>query len=299
MDLEVSGNRKDYRKYLLTIFCLLAAILIGMIRFLTGPEFALSLFYILPITLATWYAGRWAGVTVSLASAISWLIADLSMLPTFSSPLIPYLNETFRLTVFLIITFILTKLKRAIDNHKALSRTDPLTAILNRRAFYDLAEMELNKARRYQNPLSVLYLDIDNFKQINDRLGHHTGDTLLRSAAKMIKSNIRAIDIIGRFGGDEFVILLAQTGAESVALVARKLKDKLFNLMQKNNWPVTFSIGAITFENPPDSVEQLIIAADRQMYNAKKNGKDRIHYKVIEAFDSMPHLNEIAKLRGV
>ena len=121
----------------------------------------------------------------------------------------------------------------------------------------------------------------------------------MRSAAKIIKNNIRAIDIIGRFGGDEFVILLAQTGAESVALVARKLKEKLSNLMQENSWPVTFSIGAVTFENPPDSVEQLVIAADRQMYNAKKNGKDRIHYKVIEAFDSMPHLNEIAKLRGV
>ncbi|MEJ2727742.1 MAG: diguanylate cyclase [Deltaproteobacteria bacterium] len=262
-------NRRNYRKYLLATFCLLAAVFIGVIRLLTGPEFALSLFYILPITLATWYVGRWSGVTVSLASAISWLIADLNMLPSFSSPLIPYLNETFRLTVFLIITFIIAKLK-----------------------------MELNKARRYQNPLSVLYVDIDNFKQINDRLGHHTGDTLLRAAAKMIKSNIRAIDIIGRFGGDEFVILLAQTGAESVAPVARKLKEKLFNLMQENNWPVTFSIGAATFENPPDSVEQLVIAADRQMYNAKKNGKNRIHYKVIEAFDSMPHHSEFAKLSG-
>jgi diguanylate cyclase (GGDEF)-like protein len=186
-----------------------------------------------------------------------------------------------------------------MDNHKALSRTDPLTAIHNRRAFYDLAEMELNKARRYQNPLSVLYVDIDNFKQVNDCLGHHTGDTLLRSAAKMIKRNIRAIDVIGRFGGDEFVILLAQTGAESVAPVARKLKEKLFNLMQENSWPVTFSIGAVTFENPPESVEQLIIAADRQMYNAKKNGKNRIHYKVIEAFDSTPNLNEVAKFSGV
>jgi diguanylate cyclase (GGDEF)-like protein len=292
-------NRRNYRKYLLALSCLFAAILIGVIRFFTGPEFALSLFYILPITVATWYAGRWSGVMVSLASALSWLIADLNMLLSFSSPLIPYLNETFRLTVFLIITFILTKLKKSMDSHKALSRTDPLTAIFNRRAFYDLAEMELNKARRYQNPLSILYVDIDDFKQINDRLGHHTGDTLLRSAAKMIKRNIRAIDIIGRFGGDEFVILLAQTGAESVALVARKLKEKLFNLMQENSWPVTFSIGAVTFENAPDSVEQLIIAADRQMYNAKKNGKNRIHYKVIEAFDSLPHRSEAAKLPGL
>lgn len=299
MDITASGKSKNYRKYLLTVFCLLVATLIGVIRYLTGPEFALSLFYILPIALATWYAGRWAGVMVSLISAISWLIADLTMLAAFSSALVPYFNEAFRLAVFLIIAFILAKLKSAMDNHKALAGTDPLTAIPNRRAFYDLAEMELNKARRYQKPLSVLYVDIDNFKQINDRLGHHIGDTLLFSAAKMMKSNLRAIDIMGRFGGDEFVVLLAETGAGSVALVARKLKDNLSKLMQNNNWPVTFSIGAVTFENPPDSVEQLINTADLQMYNAKKNGKNRIHYKVIEAFDNTTHLSEVVKLPHV
>jgi diguanylate cyclase (GGDEF)-like protein len=282
MNMSILGNHRDYLKYLLAISCLLAAVFIGVIRFLTGPEFALSLFYLLPIALATWYAGRWIGIMVSLASAVSWLVADLNMLPAFSSAWIPYLNETFRLTVFLIITLIITKLKRAMDNHKALARTDSLTAIPNRRAFYDLAEMELNKARRYQSPLSALYVDVDNFKQINDRLGHHIGDMLLRSTANMIKSNIRAIDIIGRFGGDEFVVLLAETGPESVALVARKLKEKLSNLMRNNNWPVTFSIGAVTFEAAPESVEELIIAADKQMYNAKKNGKNRIHYKVDE-----------------
>ncbi len=299
MDMAAFFNRRNYRKYLLAISCLLAAILIGLIRFLTGPEFALSLFYILPIALATWYAGKWVGFMVSLASAVSWLIADLNLLPAFSSNLIPYLNETFRLTVFLIITWILAKLKRALDDHKALGRTDPLTAIPNRRAFVDLAEMELNKARRYQKPLSVLYVDIDNFKEINDRLGHHIGDALLCSAAKMIKSNIRAVDIIGRFGGDEFVILLAETGPESVALVARKLRDKLLLLMQNMNWPVTFSIGAATFENPPDSVEKLIIAADEQMYNAKMNGKNRIHYKVMEACDSLGPLSLDTRAAGL
>jgi diguanylate cyclase (GGDEF)-like protein len=115
----------------------------------------------------------------------------------------------------------------------------------------------------------------------------------------MIKRNIRAIDIIARFGGDEFVILLAETGTESVALVARKLKDKLLNLMQNNNWPVTFSIGAVTFENPPESVEQLVNDADLQMYKAKKNGKNRIHYKVIETGDSSTLLPADIKTAGI
>jgi GGDEF domain-containing protein len=81
------------------------------------------------------------------------------------------------------------------------------------------------------------------------------------------------------------------TGPESVSRVVRKLRDKLLHLVQSENWPLTFSIGAVTFENPPDSVQQPIIAADRQMHNAKINGKNRIHYKVIEAFDGLNRLS--------
>jgi diguanylate cyclase (GGDEF)-like protein len=279
--MTTSNGQKKHLKCILTTLCLLLSILIGVIRYLTGPEFALSLFYLFPIVLGTWYVGKWAGVLLSLVSALSWLMADLAMLHAFSSALIPFLNETFRLVVFLIITFILVKLRNAIDTHKTLARTDSLTLVHNRRAFHDLADMELTKARRSKKPLSVLYVDIDNFKQINDDFGHPVGDTLLRSVARTIKSNIRAIDIVARLGGDEFGIVLAETGSGAVALVARKLKEKLLDLMQIYNWPVTFSIGVVTFESPPESVDQLIDVADSQMYFAKTQGKNRIHYKVV------------------
>lgn len=280
-EMTTFNGQKKYPGSILTIFCLLLSILIGVIRYLTGPEFALSLFYLLPIALGTWYVGKWAGVLLSVVSALSWLMADLAMLHAFSSTLIPFLNETFRLLVFLIITFILLKLKNAIDSHKALARTDSLTLLHNRRAFQDLADLELTKARRSKKPLSMLYVDIDNFKQINDDFGHHIGDSVLRSVAKAIKTNLRAIDIIARLGGDEFGILQAETGSSAVALIASKLKERLLVLMRNRNWTVTFSIGVVTFESPPDSVDQLIEAADAQMYFAKKSGKNRIHYKVV------------------
>ncbi len=280
-NMTTFNGQNNYFKFFLTIFCLLLTILIGVIRYLTGPEFALSLFYLFPIILGTWYVGQGVGILLSLASAFSWLVADLAMTHAFSNTLIPFLNETFRLLVFLIITFLMVKLKNAIDTHKALSRTDSLTQLHNRRAFQDLADLELTKARRSKKPLSFLYLDIDNFKQINDHFGHRIGDSLLRSVAKTIKSNIRAIDIVARLGGDEFGILLAETGPGAVALVARKLKEKLLGLMQNYNRRVTFSIGVVTFETPPDSVDQLIDAADSQMYFAKNMGKNRIHYKIV------------------
>ena len=103
----------------------------------------------------------------------------------------------------------------------------------------------------------------------------------MRLVAKTIKYNIRAIDLIVRFGGDEFGILLAETGAESVAQVVGKLKKKLLELVRGNGWPVTFSIGVFTFINPPGSIDEMIDAADAQMYFAKQNGRNRTWCNVI------------------
>ena len=270
-----------YSKYLLTALCIILASAVGILRYLTGPELALSLFYLFPIGLASWYVGRWSGVLLSFASAVSWLIADLMMLNSFSRSLIPYVNESFRLIVFLIVTGILSRLKTSLENHRQLARTDHLTEIANRRAFFDLANMELHKARRYRTPLSILYLDIDNFKHINDRYGHQDGDQLLRLVAKTIKNHVRAIDVTARFGGDEFGILLAETGSAPASLVAQKLKEKLEELVHRNGWPVTFSTGIVTFEAMPASVDEMIDAVDAQMYLAKREGKNRTRHRIV------------------
>ena len=280
---------KNYSKAFLVVICFAASVTIGVIRYLTGPEWALSAFFLFPIILITWKAGIGAGIFVSFTSAISWLAADLMMVNVFSNAIIPYLNETFRLLVFLVITFIIHKLRTALENQKELAGTDPLTSVTNRRAFYDLANLEFKKARRYQTPISFLYLDIDNFRRINDDFGHPVGDQLLRSVAYTIENNIRAIDLIVRFGGDEFGILLAETGAESATRVVGKLKNKLLELVRDNEWPVTFSIGVVTFISPPGSIDEMIDAADAQMYFAKQNGKNRNRYKVIIAEKKNTH----------
>ena len=275
-----NGFKNNFRAVIVAI-CFALALAIGVIRYLTGPEWALSALYLFPIILVTWKAGIGAGIFISFTSAISWLIADLMMVNVFSNAIIPYLNETFRLLVFMVITFIIHKLRTALENQKELAGTDPLTSVANRRAFYDLANLELNTARRYQTPISFIYLDIDNFKTINDNFGHRIGDKLLRSVANTIENNIRAIDLIVRFGGDEFGILLAETDSKSATQVAEKLKKKLLELVHDNGWPVTFSAGVATFISPPGSIDELIDTADAQMYFAKKNGKNRTRYKVI------------------
>jgi diguanylate cyclase (GGDEF)-like protein len=258
------------------VFSVTLVCVISLIRYFTGPELALSPFYLFSIVLVTWSVNLTAGILISVASAVSWLIADLMMLDSFSMVFIPYLNETFRLIVFLFITIIIDKLKCSFENQRKLARTDHLTGIANMRAFTDYANLEIYKARRKKLPISVIYLDIDNFKQVNDDLGHPIGDELLRLVAKTLKQNIRAIDMVARYGGDEFCLLLSETGTESALLVARKLKRKLLKNVNDSDWTVTFSVGVVTYNTPPDSVDAMINKADVQMYLAKKNGKNKI-----------------------
>jgi len=265
----------------LIILAFIFALLVGAIRYLTGPELALSLFYLFPVILVTWKVGKWAGIFISVTSAVSWLAADLMMLNTFSNAAIPYMNETFRLIVFLIITHITFELKKSLESQKALARTDFLTKIANRLSFFELANLELSKSTRFGYPLTVLYIDLDDFKNFNDHFGHKAGDLLLRAVAEKIRKNIREIDIFARFGGDEFFLLLSETGVESAHTVANKLQNKLLDLVHKNSWPVTFSTGMVTYERSPGSVDEMVEKADTLMYSAKKKGKNMIQHEVI------------------
>ncbi len=277
--MKILSDSKKFSNFFFIALGFVITLLIGAIRYLTGPELALSLFYLIPITLVTWKVGRGAGIFISVTSAVSWLLADLLMLHEFSNPILPFLNETFRLIVFLVITYALFEMKKLLESQKTLARTDSLTGIANRRAFFELAQTELQKARRFKHPISILYLDLDNFKNINDRFGHHTGDSLLCLVAANIKKSIRETDTVARFGGDEFVIMLSET--KSSYPVAIKIQKKLLNIVKNKKWPVTFSIGAVTFKRPPKSVDELIKKTDSLMYSAKEKGRNMIQHEVI------------------
>ncbi|MBR9987956.1 MAG: GGDEF domain-containing protein [Desulfosarcina sp.] len=237
----------------------------------------------MPIITVTWLGGRHWGVLISVVSAFSWLLADLSMIDRFSISFIPLLNESFRLVVFLFIVLMIARHKNILETQKKLAMMDPLTGVANRRAFLQLAKTEINRSRRYQNPFSLMVIDIDDFKQINDHCGHHTGDRLLITVVEAIKHHVRAIDIVARFGGDEFVVLLVKSEEKSAALVARKLQKQLLDIMQKNRWSVTFSIGLATYHSAPDSVDEAVKAADELMYHVKHNGKNDIRQAVVKA----------------
>ncbi len=262
--------------------CCLTAAGISAVHYLTGPELTLSLFYLLPIMLTAWHVGLVAGVVLAFCCTGLWLLADLTVIDAFRRPVIPIVNETFRLVVFLIIAWITATLHKALVEQKHLANIDPLTRIANRRAFFDLAARELKRARRFNYPLSILYMDLDNFKGVNDNLGHHVGDELLCVVAQHIQGHIREIDILARLGGDEFCVLLVDSSPVVSRKVTRKLQLSIATLMRNRNWPVKISIGAATFISLPGSVDEMIAAADQLMYAAKKDQQVDIIHKMID-----------------
>jgi diguanylate cyclase (GGDEF)-like protein len=255
--------------------------LLGIIDYLTGYEIAFSIFYLQPVSLVSWFGKRSYAVIISILSAAAWLLADVSSGDPYSYSFIPVWNAVMRLGFFLITAFSLLEIKKLLDHEKTFARIDFLTGIANRRAFYESAGIEIDRTVRFGRPITIAYIDIDNFKHVNDSLGHIQGDSLLQSVAKTIKNNTRSIDMVSRLGGDEFAVLFPETNEANAQTIMDKVQKELLDIVRKNNWPVTFSIGAVTCYQSCN-LDELIKEADHLMYTIKESGKNGIAYKIHE-----------------
>ncbi len=163
-----------------------------------------------------------------------------------------------------------------------LAKTDPLTCLYNRRFFMELFERELEKARRYNQPLSCVMVDLDHFKQINDRHGHLAGDQVLVSAARAMKAGVRTTDLLARYGGEEFVIVLPLTDAAGAQELAERCRRLILDspvIHDKATIRVTASMGVATFpRDGVQTVDDLLSLADEALYRAKAAGRDRIAF---------------------
>ena len=248
--------------------------LLGWIDYLTG-DYSLIIFYLIPVSLVAWFVSRTSGMLFCfLALAIRFIADEASSSFSLNNASLHYWNECVELLFLLIMSLLFSALRKNLDSEKMLASSDPLTGALNRRAFFDIAEYELSRSNRYEHATTIAYIDLDNFKGINDRLGHTVGDKLLVTVTKTIASNIRSSDILSRFGGDEFVILLPETATDAAAAFLGKIQHQLNQTMDASNWPVSFSIGAITYPKVPPGVEEVIKKADMLMYEVKRRGKN-------------------------
>ncbi len=171
------------------------------------------------------------------------------------------------------------KLKKADERHRKLSITDYLTKIYNRRHFMQILSREFDRARRYDQPLSLIILDIDHFKLVNDEFGHQQGDRILVELARLLKNNIRSHDIIARYGGEEFVVLLPGIDVGDAETVA----DKLRGLVEQRRFSgvggrkITVSMGVCSYPGRRViTIDDLIARADKGLYGAKRKGRNRV-----------------------
>ena len=260
-------------------FVLIVAI--AIIDAVTGPEIAFSIFYLLPVSMLAWFDGWKIGRIAVFASGLAWLIADTMSGATYSIVGIQYWNAAVRTGFFFIVARILAQLRHAVREEHRLARTDELTGVANSRSFIEFASLELARQRRYDHPISIAYLDCDNFKRVNDFYGHSRGDELLRKVALCTTQTLREVDVVARLGGDEFAILLPESDQRAAASVTRKLRNSL--KMVGDQYGVTFSIGVVTYLQPAESVDQMLHAADKLMYEVKRAGKNASRYKVFGA----------------
>ena len=254
----------------------ITVLVIGLMDYLTGSELSFFILYLIPVSLAASFTGRNAAFLISIESALVWLSADLLAGRSYSHAFIPIWNGFVRLVFLLLVA----ALQSALSREKFFARTDSLTGLANRRHFFELSEKEIERARRYNLPISLAYVDIDDFKAINDTLGHDAGDRLLETVGGIMKVKVRATDIPARLGGDEFAVLLPHTESDAAMSVISKLSNYLTESVSVKKWPVTFSFGVITFVKPPESMDEMIKKADELMYKAKNEGKDKIKYEV-------------------
>ncbi|MBN1771369.1 MAG: GGDEF domain-containing protein [Deltaproteobacteria bacterium] len=263
---------------------------IGWLDHATGPEVGLSLVYLVPVTVVGWLAGRRAGLLLALGAAAAWFAADVAQHAEGYVPVAGW-NAFTRLAIYAAIGLLAARVRsdrlrlvdlngrlaRALDAERTLARTDGLTGLANSRSFLETLRIETARSRRARTPICVAYLDLDNFKRVNDRHGHAAGDDLLRRIADELRDVVRTSDVVARLGGDEFGILLWQVEPAPAEEIGRRIVERVAAAAAP--YPeadVGASVGLVWYAVAPDRDEELLQEADGAMYDAKQAGKHAV-----------------------
>lgn len=253
--------------------------LIGMCDFLTGNELSFSIFYLFPVALASWYSGKIAGMFFCIIAAITWFYIDHLFGHQYSHKAVPVWNAIVRFGFFTLTSYLLAELKYRLVLEEKMARIDGLTGLLNSSAFEKATDRHLQMALRYNHTMALGYIDLDNFKTVNDTFGHHEGDRVLQTTGEVLSRSIRGTDIAGRLGGDEFAILLPETDSPGARKVFDNLRSHLLESVKEAGWPVGFSIGVAIFNKAPATSDDALKCADNLMYQIKRSGKNDVIYQ--------------------
>lgn len=254
---------------------------IGILDYSTGSEISFSLFYVFPIALISRVSDWRVGSIAAIVGAAIWVTAETKVGTSYSHPAILYWNAFVRLSIFLLMAYAI-QLGSSLEYETTIARTDFVTGAFNSRYLHERLQMEIDRSSRYDHPCTLAYLDIDDFKTVNDRFGHRVGDQALRAFVDSLKQTLRKTDIVARVGGDEFVLLLPETDRRAAETVLTKAFENLSSEMTDKGWPITVSTGAITLSHGAHSVDAVLEVADGIMYEVKAKGKNNVVHVVVE-----------------
>jgi diguanylate cyclase (GGDEF)-like protein len=266
---------------------LVLVILISLLDYETGPHLRHSILYLVPVAACAWWGGFSYGILLALSCSVAWHVVDQMEFPMASAAAGVW-NGVVRFGTLALVSSLVSRLHVAVLRERWLARTDPLTGAANARTFYETAVIEAERATRTSRPMTLAYVDLDNFKQLNDKLGHAAGDETLIEVVRIIHENLRGLDLLARLGGDEFALLLPETSEEGAITLLSRLQEVLTAEMTRKASPVTFSVGAITFLRPVWDVDVMIRRVDALMYMAKKKGKGRVEHAVVTDGQLLP-----------
>ncbi len=260
----------------ITLVSLVLVAVLAVIDYFTGYEMSFSIFYLVPTAFATWYGGLRRGIFLATVSATVWFLVDRLDGHLYSRAFVPYWNAGVRFMFFMVTVQLLATIKVQLQRERVMARIDGLTGVMNGRAFREAAQPILRIATRYRRPIVMGYIDIDNFKGVNDTLGHTEGDRVLRTVSAILLGQVRRADLLGRMGGDEFAFLLPETTVSGATTMFQNLREKLLSEVRDAGWPIGFSIGVAVFHSAPSTIDEAIRLADALMYRVKNGGKNTI-----------------------
>lgn len=248
---------------------------LAFLRTETEAEYGFASAALVPIVAITWLTGRRGGLSLTAMAMIAWTVADIASARQFANWWAPYIDGVMRFVTYSFVTLVVSRLHTSLLRERRLSSYDALTGVLNRRMFLEVGEFEADRAFRYRHPLAVAFLDLDNFKQVNDTRGHHVGDAALRAAAAALRGSLRSTDRVGRVGGDEFAIVFPEIGQAEAAEAAAKLVEAVRRGLADYP-PISASIGIAWFGRADRPFAEMLCAADEIMYAVKNDGKNGV-----------------------
>lgn len=257
-------------------FTVISLILVAIIDYITGIEIRAFPLYFLPLMLSAWRLGTFVTIDYAIAASSLWALIMYVSGREYASNFIWLINFLTQSFTFIFVSVLIAMLRDKFDNERTLNRTDLLTGMPNRRNFFEESELLIAQCQKLSQPIALAYIDLDNFKQANDQLGHNYGDKLLQAVAETLKNNLEKRDTCARMGGDEFVILLANIDITQATNLLDRIRDQLAENPILARCHVTASIGAVAYAHSPPMIDEMLRNADSVMYAIKADSKNGV-----------------------